>query len=412
MPHSPLWIGPFVLLLLSIAILPLAAPHFWERNKNKGIVAFAIALPVALLLILKNPHGLTHTATEYFSFMSILIGLFFVSGGIALDGDLRATPLVNTSFLALGSVLASLIGTTGASMLLIRPLLKTNRERKHVKHIPIFFIFLVSNAGGLLTPIGDPPLFLGYLRGVPFFWTVVNLWPIWLVTIGILLLLFFIVDSVAYEKEALRDLARDRSAVQPLKVRGLFNFLFLGIVVAAVFLPTPIRELVMIGAAVVSYKVTPRTIHEKNNFSFGPVVEVAVLFAGIFVAMVPALHLLETRGADFGISRPFQFFWLAGALSSFLDNAPTYLSFLSLAQGLHLPNPDVVGVTAPILKAISAGAVLMGANTYIGNGPNFMVKAISDHMGIKTPSFFGYMLYSVGILIPLFAAITFLFFRT
>ncbi|MBI2341018.1 MAG: sodium:proton antiporter [Deltaproteobacteria bacterium] len=403
------WVTPFVLMLLGIAILPLALPHFWEKNLNKALVALGIALPTAVYLIAHDPHALLHTGLEYFSFISLLAALFVVSGGIALDGDLRATPTVNTAFLAIGAVLASIIGTTGASMLLIRALLHTNRERHHVKHIPIFFIFVVSNIGGLLTPIGDPPLFLGYLRGVPFFWTL-KLFPIWLLLNGALLALFYLIDRIAYSKETKKDLTADRRHVEPLKLIGSINFLLLAGVVLCVFLPTPYREGVMLSLALLSLKVTPQRARQKNRFNFHPIVEVAVLFAGIFIAMVPALWLLEHHGAELGITHPAQFFWLAGSLSSFLDNAPTYLTFFSLAQGLHLPNASVVGITEPILLAISAGAVLMGAVTYIGNGPNFMVKAISDHAGIKTPSFFGYMLWSVGILIPLFGTVTWIFF--
>lgn len=410
MHHMPVyWVTPFVLVLLSIAILPLVAHDFWDKNRNKGIICVGIALPTLFYLIFTDYHALFHTAHEYFSFISLLTALFVVSGGIHLQGDLRATPRINTTFLAIGAVLASIIGTTGASMVLIRPLLQTNQERHHTYHIPIFFIFIVSNIGGLLTPIGDPPLFLGYLRGVPFFWTL-KLFPIWLLMNGALLTLFYAVDSIAYRRETKKDIREDMTHIEPLKLLGGFNFLFLAGVVLSVFLPSPIREVIMLSLAAASFFITPKMIHNKNRFNFHPIIEVAVIFAGIFIAMVPALSLLKLRGAEFGIGEPYQFFWLTGILSSFLDNAPTYLTFFSLAQGLHLPNASVVGITEPILLAISAGAVLMGANTYIGNGPNFMVKAISDKAGIKTPSFFGFMFYSVIILFPLFLLVSLVFF--
>lgn len=404
------WVIPFALLLLSIAIIPLVAPLFWESNRNKGIVAIGLAIPTAIYLILHHPHSLLHSGHEYFSFISLLAALFIISGGILLTGDLEATPRINTTFLAIGAVLANIIGTTGASMLLIRPLLKTNQERRHVKHIPIFFIFVVSNIGGLLTPIGDPPLFLGYLRGVPFFWTLCLI-PIWLLMNGLLLTIFYFVDRWVYRKETPKDILRDKGHIEPLRLQGSLNFLLLAGVVCSVFLPTPYREVIMLSLAVLSYKMTPRQIHKKNSFTFHAIIEVAVLFAGIFTVMVPALELIRHHGPEFGITAPYQFFWLTGSLSGFLDNAPTYLTFLSMAQGLQVAGAQVVGVTNILLMAVSAGAVLMGALTYIGNGPNFMVKAIADEAGFRTPSFFGYMLYSVFILCPLFVLVTVIFFR-
>ncbi len=373
------------------------------------MVASVLAIPVAIYLIGQDATLLVHSAQEYFSFIVLLGSLFIVTGGICLEGDLQATPRNNALFLGLGSILASLIGTTGASMLLIRALLKTNKERHHVRHIPIFFIFMVSNAGGMLTPIGDPPLFLGYLRGVPFFWTF-KLFPIWLTVNGILLFLFYMIDRQAWQKETKKDQALDRRLIEPLRLSGKANLPLLLGVIASVFLPSPVRETVMVVLSLVSLKLTPPTVHRKNHFSFHPIIEVAVLFAGIFVTMAPALWLLEHQGGTLGITKPAQFFWMTGFLSSFLDNAPTYLTFLSLAQGLDLPGATVVGVTEPVLLAISAGAVLMGANTYIGNGPNFMVKAITDHAGIKTPSFFGYMAWAGLFLFPLHLLVTFLFF--
>jgi len=338
------WILPFALLLLSIALVPLKFPHWWESNRNKGIVSFILSLPVAILFLGLDYHHLIHSAIEYFSFIVLLLSLYVISGGIVLRGDLKATPFVNTAFLALGAVLANFIGTTGASMLLIRPLLRTNSERKNTSHIPIFFIFIVSNIGGLLTPLGDPPLFLGYLRGVPFTWTF-RLLPIWVVAVGLVLLTFYIFDYLAVKKEGPESIACDKTHVEPLQVCGTMNFLYLGGVIAAIILagvfepkginPTPWRELVMLVMTVLSYKSTHKELHRENRFSFGPIIEVAVLFAGIFVTMIPALLILRERGGEFGlITQPWQFFWLSGGLASFLDNAPTYLTYLSLGQGV------------------------------------------------------------------------------
>ncbi len=407
---TPLWTAlPFALLLLCIAILPLATPHFWESNRNKGLVALALSIPVLTWLAPHHPEAIHHTASEYVSFICLLGSLFVISGGIAVTGDLKGTPGVNTFFLALGAVLANVIGTTGASMVLIRPFLRTNSERENTSHLPVFFIFVVSNCGGLLTPLGDPPLFLGYLRGVPFFWTL-KLLPIWGFIVASLLLIFFWWDRGAYERESASTVQLDTEKVEPLRLVGKRNLLFLAGVLLSVFLPSPWRELTMVGMTALALAFGNKDSRTINEFHWGPIKEVAILFAGIFVTMVPALMLLEERGAQFGVREPWHFFWLAGGLSSFLDNAPTYLTFLSLGQGLHLP-ADLVGVPTKILEAISAGAVCMGANSYIGNGPNFMVKAIADHAGFKTPSFFGYMGYAMRVLIPLFLIITLVFFR-
>ena len=326
-----------------------------------------------------------------------------------LDGDLQATPRVNTAFLALGALFASFVGTTGASMLLIRPLLRTNSERRHVVHTVVFFIFLVSNIGGCLTPLGDPPLFLGYLQGVPFAWTF-RLAAEWLFTSGLLLVIYFIWDTRAYARETVADLREDRLAVKPLRLAGGENLLLLlGIVVAAAFLDAPWREAAMVALALASLKRTPRDLRRANHFSFDPILEVAAVFAGIFLTMIPALDLLRARGAALGVREPWQFFWASGVLSSFLDNAPTYLTFLALAQGQGMA-AEVVGVPHRILAAISLGAVFMGANTYIGNGPNFMVRSIAESRGVKMPSFGGYMLYSGAVLLPVFALVTLVFF--
>jgi Na+/H+ antiporter NhaD/arsenite permease-like protein len=406
----PLWaIVPFVGLLLSIALLPLRAPHFWERHKNKGLVAFFWSLPVVVYFLFNMPHELVLSMKDYTSFLLLLTALFIISGGIVLKGDLRATPEVNTLILLIGAVLANFVGTTGASMLLIRPLLQTNSERKHTVHVPIFFIFLVSNIGGCLTPLGDPPLFMGLIKGVPFFWTL-RLLPLWAVMVGGVLLMFYIYDSFQYRKEESRDLIRDRRRVVPMRLTGTINLLWLVGVVAAIFLPFPFREGALIFMAMLSILTTKRACRIDNKFTYNPILEVAILFAGIFVTMIPALLILNARGAELGISRPWQFFWATGSLSSFLDNTPTYLAFFSMAQGLGL-NGDMLGIPSLMLKAISAGAVFMGANSYIGNGPNFMVKVIAEEYKLKMPSFFGYMAYSFAILIPLYIVVTFIFFR-
>jgi Na+/H+ antiporter NhaD/arsenite permease-like protein len=294
-------------------------------------------------------------------------------------------------------------------MLLIRPLLQTNRERERTVHTVVFFIFLVSNVGGMLTPLGDPPLFLGYLEGVPFTWTL-RLWPHWLLMTGVLLLMYFVWDSVAYTRESLGAIRRDRAEREPLRVRGGLNGLWLmGVVGAVAFLQAPLREAAIVALGALSLWQTPAAIRRANGFTAGPMVEVAVLFFGIFLTMIPALELLRLRGGELGVRAPWQFFWVTGALSSFLDNAPTYMTFLALAQGLGLAR-EVVGVPEAILAAISVGAVAMGANSYIGNAPNFMVKAIAEEAGVKMPSFLGYMLYSGLVLLPLFVVVTFVFF--
>ena len=401
---------PFVVILLGIAVLPLAAPRWWESNRNKLLVSIVLGLPVLVLYLVREPSALVRMAEEYVSFIVLLAALYVISGGILMRGDLLATPRVNSTFLAIGSVLASFIGTTGASMLLVRALLQTNRERTRVRHTVIFFIFLVSNIGGMLTPLGDPPLFLGYLQGVPFGWTF-RLWPHWLLMVGVLLVTYFVWDTLLYTREPLAALRRDRARVEPLRVRGALNGLGLaGVVLAVAFLGAPAREAVLVALAAASLWRTPREIRRANGFTASPIVEVAVVFFGIFLTMIPALELLRLRGGELGVRAPWQFFWATGALSSFLDNAPTYLTFLALGQGLGLAR-EVVDVPHTVLAAISVGAVAMGANSYIGNAPNFMVKSIAEEQGVRMPSFFGYMLYSGVVLLPLFAVVTLIFFR-
>ncbi len=408
----PLWtVVPFIGMLLSIAILPLKAPEFWDKHSNKAIVAAFWALPVViyLLFIMPAPHELLLTVKDYFSFIILLGALFVISGGIALEGDIKATPKVNTLFLLLGAVLANFIGTTGASMLLIRPMLKTNSERKRTLHIPIFFIFIVSNIGGCLTPLGDPPLFMGFIKGVPFTWTL-KLLPEWLAMTAGILLVFYFYDKRQYSRENKLNLIWDRLRITPLKLSGTINFLWLAGVIGGVFMPTPLREGMLVLMAALSLLTTKSKCRKINRFTYNPIIEVAVIFAGIFIAMVPALLILSARAATLGITQPWQFFWLSGGLSSFLDNTPTYLAFLSMAQGLGLNGP-ILGIPTMLLKAISLGAVFMGANTYIGNGPNFMVKVIAEEYKYKMPSFFGYMAYSMAILVPLYLVITLIFFR-
>jgi Na+/H+ antiporter NhaD/arsenite permease-like protein len=400
---------PFVAMLLAIAILPLAAPHWWEPNRNKLIVSVVLGLPVLVLYLGREPAALVHMAHDYLSFVVLLSGLYAIAGGILLRGDLEATPAVNAAFLGIGALLASLIGTTGAAMLLIRPLLQTNRERRHVTHTVVFFIFLVGNVGGMLTPLGDPPLFLGYLAGVPFTWPL-RLWAPWLTLNVVLLVVYLGWDTVVRRREPAAALRQDRTRTEPLRVDGGLNALALvGVVAAVALLPAPGREIAIVALAALSLWRTPAAIRRANQFTARPMVEVAALFLGIFLTMIPALELLHQRGAELGLRSPAQFFWATGLLSSFLDNAPTYLAFLALAQGLGL-TAEVAGVPHAVLAGISVGAVAMGANTYIGNAPNFMVKAIAEARGVRMPTFLGYMLYSGAVLLPLFAVVTWLFF--
>jgi Na+/H+ antiporter NhaD/arsenite permease-like protein len=441
-PHHvdlPVWtVLPFVGLLLSIAVLPLALPHFWESNRSKGIVAALFAAPVAVYLLAAHGasglHELEEKAKEYISFILLLASLFVVTGGIYVRGSLAGTPLVNTGVLGLGALLASWIGTTGASVLLIRPLLRANAPRERKAHIVVFFIFTVSNCGGLLTPLGDPPLFLGFLKGVPFAWTL-ELWPEWLFVNGVLLGVFNVWDQRVLAAEERARPGSQLEAVmehEPLGVEGRRNFAFLAAIVAVIFAagqgignagepwPFGVQEGLMALVTLLAFATTPARIRAANSFGFAPIVEVAVLFAGIFVTMAPALLLLNANAGHFGLEQPWQFFWAAGLLSSFLDNAPTYLTFAATAcglEGIALEGRYLVAYlalgprAAETLAAISVGAVFMGANTYIGNGPNFMVKAIAEENGVRMPSFFGYMAYSGAVLIPLFGIATFLFFR-
>jgi Na+/H+ antiporter NhaD/arsenite permease-like protein len=421
----PIWsVAPFGLILLGIAVLPLVAGHFWERNLNKALVSAALGVPIVVWIAAYDRTVVLHTAHEYVAFIVLLGALYVIAGGIVIRGTLAGTPGLNAGLLGIGALIASLVGTTGASMLLIRPVLRANSVRKRKVHVVVFFIFMVSNAGGLLTPLGDPPLFLGFLRGVPFLWTL-HLWREWLFVNGALLALFYVVDSTIFRKEDLEtpgDL--DEIAMKhqvPVHLAGAHNFLFLagvvGVLLASgsVALPPGVQEAGMLLMAGLSWATTPRPLRHENGFTWSPIVEVAVIFIGIFATMIPALAILNARGGELGLTAPWQFFWASGALSSFLDNAPTYLTFASAASGLvgtdaaRLSELVAHARGAELLLAVSLGSVLMGANTYIGNGPNFMVKAIAEQSGVRMPSFFGYLAYSGAILLPIFAAVTWIF---
>ena len=428
---------PFVLLLLSIAVLPLisSTEHWWHINRHKLFTGLVLAgLTLAYYAIFVSPAAafaaMSHAIPgEYVPFIVLLFSLYVISGGINVSGDLKATPLTNTTILLIGTAIASFIGTTGASMLLIRPLLQTNAKRKHKVHTVIFFIFLVSNIGGSLLPIGDPPLFLGYLKGVPFLWTF-NLFFEWLILSVILLTVYFIWDTVVYRREELRDLAHDDLERKPLRLTGWINFpLLLGVVLCVGLLdpskPIPgtdyhpfmfLRELLMLGLAGLSLILTRTDIRLANRFNYFAIIEVAVIFIGIFITMQVPLEVLKLKGAELGLTEPWHYFWATGILSSFLDNAPTYLVFFQTAESLTQEPGDgiltLMGgefIRHDLLVAISLGAVFMGANTYIGNGPNFMVKAIAEQEGVRMPSFFGYMVYSCLILIPIFVLVTLIF---
>ncbi len=437
-----IWALPFAGILLSIALGPLLFPHVWEHHYGK-FAAFWAVLTLAPLMATQGAgvaaSAVAHTMLmEYVPFIILLFALFTCAGGILVRGNLHGSPAVNTGILAIGTVVASFIGTTGASMVLIRPLLRANDNRRYNVHTVVFFIFLVSNIGGSLTPLGDPPLFLGFLRGVDFFWTTKNIFPDTLFAAVILLALFYAMDSYFYRKEEGMPPQSDPTPDSRIGLEGTVNFALIGGIIAAILMsaywkpgiviPVPgapleiqnvARDVILIGIAIASLKITSRSLRERNGFSWGPIQEVAKLFAGIFIAMIPVLAMLKAgangafaplvalvTGPD-GRPNDAAYFWLTGGLSSFLDNAPTYLVFFELAGG----NAQTLMTTgATTLAAISAGAVFMGANSYIGNAPNFMVYAIARHAGVNMPSFFGYMLWSGAILVPIFIAMTFLFF--
>lgn len=434
----PFWILlPFVAMLLCIAIAPLVAEKEWEKNLNKFAVSMVLGSVVAIWMVANNnaenefTHKLVHQMVfDYVPFILLLTALFVVTGGIHVKGDIQATPKVNTLILAIGFVLASLMGTTGAAMLLIRPLLATNSQRKYTTHTVLFFIALVANTGGLLTPLGDPPLFLLYLRGAEFTWFL-SLLPIW-AFVGIsLLVIYFLLDTYYYTKrEALEHLMHDAREQEPIRIDGNINFLWLACVVASVmfinsgYIPAmgeehaPIyikllREIVLVAIIFLSLYTTKKQVREANHYSWAPIIEVAVLFVGIFATMTPALIYLNANAADLGLTKPWQFYYSAGTLSSFLDNAPTAVAFHSVATGLPMTEgvPMVAGVQEVLLKAIATASVFFGAMTYIGNGPNFMVKAIAEESGLRMPSFFGYMFkFSLVVLLPLYIIVQLIFF--
>jgi len=439
---GPLWALPFAGMLLSIALGPILFHHLWELHYGKFAAFWALLLLVPLVAFRGFDASLgavLHTGLlEYVPFIILLFSLFTIAGGILITGNLHGSPATNTVILAIGTVMASVVGTTGASMILIRPLLRANDDRRHNVHVVVFFIFLVSNIGGSLTPLGDPPLFLGFLRGVDFFWTTTHLLPETGFAVVVLLALFYAIDSYLYRKDENMPPLRDPTPDRDLKFWGKVNIPLLGGVIAAILLSANwkpginfdllgvhveiqnvVRDILLLGLAGLSLWLTPKQVRAGNEFSWGPIVEVAKLFAGIFVCIIPVLAMLQAgRDGAFaplvqmvnhpdGSHSTVAYFWLTGLLSSFLDNAPTYLVFFELAGGNA---KELMTTGALTLAAISGGAVFMGANTYIGNAPNFMVYAIAKDRKVAMPSFFGYMLWSGAILIPVFIAQTFLFF--
>ena len=444
----PLWLCiPFAGLLLCIAVMPLVKGEWWETHQPLVVVLWILVMviPFALLYGVGSAAEtvLECTVNDYLTFIVLLFGLFCVSGNITMEGDFAGSPRINVGLLALGTLLASCIGTTGASMLMVRPVIKMNSWRRRKSHIMIFFIFMVSNMGGCLTPIGDPPLLMGFMRGVPFFWSL-HLFPVLIFNMVILLFIFYHLDKRNYRRDIAEGRKPDISKPgTEFRIDGLHNIIFLIMIVAAVILsgvlpgmpafqdaagnargihifgevslsfPSLIEIVLILLAAFLSFKTTDKEVRVKNHFTWGAIKEVAVLFIGIFITMQPALMLLKAVGPNLGITEPYQMFWATGALSSFLDNTPTYLVFLTTAGTLGFTggiSTTLGTLPAKMLSAISCGAVFMGANTYIGNAPNFMVKSISDENGVNMPSFFGYMLWSVAVLIPVFIIDMFVFF--
>ena len=431
-----LWtLAPFGCVLVAIAVLPIVADRWFQRDRNKALVAAIFAVPMLTYLVARfgdtGLHAAATTGQDYVSFIILLLALYTISGGIYLTGNLVATPRTNLAFLGVGTVLGGFVGTMGASMLLIRPLLRANSERVHSRHTIVFFIFLVCNVGGLLTPLG-PPLFLGFLKGVPFSWTL-HLWPQWLLVTGLTLLAYLALETYHHRREPREALDADQADYVPMRLKGKINLLLFVLVIVAVLFSSPLsragesihfpfaREAILVVLTVVSLKLGPRGPRAANHFRWAPMAEVAVLFAGIFATMIPALALLQARGGTTGLTGPWQYFWASGGLSAFLDNAPTYLAFASAAQGqvgattiggltaVHVV-PGLGFAPAQFLAAISCGASMMGAITYIGNAPNLAVRAIAEHSGLKMPSFLGYMGYSLAVLGPVFAIVTAVFF--
>lgn len=466
-PEPSVWmVLPFAILLTAIALGPLVWPQGWHRHYPKVAVGLGAITLAYYWLGLGAVERITHTAHEYLSFIALIGSLFVVSGGIHISVRGQATPLANVGFLGVGAVTANLLGTTGASMLLIRPWLRMNQYRLTAHHV-VFFIFLVSNVGGCLTPIGDPPLFLGYLKGIPFWWVLEHCWPMWLVGVGSLLAIFYVLDRRNYLRAPIEVREKETGRAEQWRVRGWHNLLFLAMILGAVFLEQPpfVREMIMLAAALGSYWTTPRSVHAANDFNFEPIREVAILFLGIFATMMPALDWLQVHAGDWGRPTPTLFYWATGALSAVLDNAPTYLSFLSASEGLVAPGSVLLqlqavlerGVPAhtettplfqealrgmaeyfpqeltnghPVLEhmqlavlmgsarhevfltAISVAAVFFGACTYIGNGPNFMVKSIAEQYKARVPTFLGYVFkFTLPYLLPVLVLTWWLFFR-
>jgi Na+/H+ antiporter NhaD/arsenite permease-like protein len=412
---APTWLlAPFVLLLACIALGPVAFPRFWHRRYPHIAVALG-TISAGWFLWKGHPGPMLHALEEYIGFIALIGALYVVSGGIHITVKGEATPLVNCVFLLIGAILANVIGTTGASMLLIRPWIRMNKYRITAFHV-VFFIFIVSNVGGCLTPIGDPPLFLGYLKGVPFWWVLAHCWQGWVVAVACLIALFYVLDRANFLR-APREVREMETAHETWSFRGLRNTAFIAVILSAVlWLPIWWREGAMLAAALGSWFATPRGIHEANEFNFGPLREVAWLFIGIFATMVPALSYLQ--GNPPPLASDHAFYWATGALSGVLDNAPTYLAFLATALGqqqLSLDSPAHViafaSANAGRLEAISLGSVFFGAMTYIGNGPNFMVKAIAEHSKVRVPTFIGYMTrFALPMLLPLLAVVGVLLF--
>lgn len=404
----PSWTAlPFGVLVLSMASLPMIVPQWWEKRAFQGLVVALCTLPVVYYL---SQNGLGHEVSRslggYATFIATLGALYIAAGGVFASADLRATPAVNVGFLVAGSLLASVIGTTGASVLVIRPLLRTNSQRKNKGHLIPFFILAVANAGGLLTPLGDPPLLVGFVGGVPFFWTL-KLLPIWLLYVSTFALFLFLVDRRAYAREPEEARVRDATEQLPLEIRGKRNLALLGAIVGAAFLPPIWRELGLVCIGLVSYFGTSRELHELNGFTMGPILEVALLFVGLFVCLVPIEIMLGYLAPALPIQHSYQLFWGSGALSAVLDNAPTYAAFAALAKGLSHGRPDLVaGVSPLMLMAVSAGSVVMGATTYIGNGPNLIVKSIAERTGITMPSFVRYAIFAFFAMLPAHIVVT------
>lgn len=446
--NIPMWLCiPFAGLLLCIAVMPLVKAEWWEKNQPYVVLLWSLLFIVPFAIKFGAGEAteivLECIINDYLTFIVLLFGLFCVAGNITVEGNLAGSPRVNVLLLTIGTLLSSWVGTTGASMLLVRPVIKMNSWRKNKTHIMVFFIFLVSNIGGCLTPIGDPPLLMGFSRGVDFFWSI-RLFPVLVVNMILLLIIFYQFDKRAYMKDIASGAMPEIKEGAPLiRIKGLHNLVFLVMIIVAVILsgvlpsmemfknasgetigihvfgevvlsiPAIIEIVIILIAAFLSFKTTDAKIRKKNHFTWGAIKEVAVLFIGIFITMQPALIILKSVGGSLGINKPFEMFWITGTLSSFLDNTPTYLVFLTTAGAMNFTEgvKTALGfVPTQMLMAISCGAVFMGANTYIGNAPNFMVKSISDENGVKMPSFFGYLIWSFGILIPVFFVDMLIFF--